>query len=106
MTGTVLTGNSISNNYYGIWTANTDTSGISGNTFTNVTVPVYAVPPLGSGYLMAGSDGGAFTFGRLGFWGSAAGSSVTAGSGVVGMAATPDSGGYWVDGRRWDRGLR
>jgi parallel beta-helix repeat protein len=96
VTGTVLTGNSISNNYYGIWTANTDTSGISNNTFTNVTVPVYTVPPPGSGYLMAGSDGGAFNFGQVGFWGSAAGSSVTAGSGVVGLAATPDSGGYWM----------
>ena len=35
VTGTYIQGNSISNNYYGIG-PNTDTSGISNNTFTNV----------------------------------------------------------------------
>ena len=64
VTGTVIQGNTISNNYYGIWVANADTSAIKNNTFTNVTVPVFVVPPPGSGYLMAGADGGVFAFGN------------------------------------------
>jgi len=95
VTGTAIQGNSISNNYYGIWTQNVDTSGTSSNTFTNVNVPTYAVPAPGSGYLLAGADGGVFTFGALPFWGSAVGS-LSAGSSVVGMTETPDAGGYWI----------
>lgn len=58
VTGTIIQGNAISNNYYGIWTQNVDTTGISGNTFANVNVPIYAVPPPGSGYVMSATDGG------------------------------------------------
>jgi len=96
VTGTTIQGNSVYNNYYGIWTSNTITSGISGNTFTNVTVPIYAVPAPGSGYLMAASDGGIFALGTAPFWGSAAGSATLGGSPVVGVAETPDGGGYWL----------
>jgi parallel beta-helix repeat protein len=96
VTGTIIQGNSISNNYYGIWTQNVDTSGTTSNTFTNVTVPTYAVPPPGTGYVLAGADGGVFTLGALPFWGSAAGSVATKGSSAVGMAETPDAGGYWI----------
>jgi parallel beta-helix repeat protein len=95
VTGTTVQGNSISNNYYGIWTQNVDTSGTSSNTFTNVNVPTYAVPAPGSGYLLTGADGGVFTFGAQPFWGSAVGS-FPSGSTVVGMAETPDAGGYWI----------
>jgi len=95
VTGTTIQSNFVSNNYYGIWTQNVDTSGISSNTFTNVNVPTYAVPAPGSGYLLAGADGGVFTFGALPFWGSAAGT-IAAGSSAVGMAETPDAGGYWI----------
>ena len=96
VTGTTIQGNSVSNNYYGIWTQNVDTSGTSSNAFTNVSVPTYAVPAPGSGYVLAGADGGVFTFGALHFWGSAAGSAATKGSSAVGMAETPDAGGYWI----------
>jgi Right handed beta helix region len=96
VTGTTIQGNSISNNYYGIWTQNVDTSGTSSNTFTNVTVPTYAVPAPGTGYVLAGADGGVFSFGALPFWGSAAGSAATKGSSAVAIAETPDAGGYWI----------
>jgi hypothetical protein len=96
VTGTTIQGNSISNNYYGIWTQNVDTSGISANTFTNVNVATFAVPVPGTGYALAGADGGVFTFGTQPFWGSAAGSATTKASSAVGLAETPDAGGYWI----------
>ncbi len=96
VTGTTIQGNSVSNNYYGIWTQNVDTSGTSSNTFANVSVPTYAVPAPGSGYVLAGADGGVFTLGGLRFWGSAAGSATTKGTSAVGLAETPDAGGYWI----------
>jgi hypothetical protein len=97
VTGTLIQGNAISNNYYGIWTQNVDTTGISGNTFANVNVPTYAVPPPGSGYVMSATDGGVFALGgQLGFWGSAAGQAVTSAAQAVGIAETSDAGGYWL----------
>ena len=96
VTGTTIQGNAISDDYYGIWTSNVDTSGISSNTFTSVTVHTYAVPTPGTGYLLAGGDGGAFALGSAPFWGSATGSAATATSSVIGIAETPDGGGYWM----------
>ena len=46
------------------------------------------------GIWMSGSDGGVFSFGTAGFYGSASGLHMNAP--VVGMAATPDGGGYWL----------
>ena len=40
------------------------------------------------------SDGGIFTFGDAGFFGSQGGKPLNAP--IVGMAATPDGGGYWL----------
>jgi len=96
VTGTTIQGNTISGDYYGIWTSNVDTSAVSANTFTTVNVDAFAVPAPGSGYLLAAADGGTFAFGTAPFWGSAAGSATTASSPVVGMAETPDGGGYWM----------
>jgi hypothetical protein len=48
----------------------------------------------GAGYWLAGSDGGVFTFGNAGFYGSYGGAFAT--SGVTGIMGTPDSGGYWL----------
>ncbi|HTZ10009.1 MAG TPA: right-handed parallel beta-helix repeat-containing protein [Acidimicrobiales bacterium] len=92
LTGTVIQGNAVSGNYYGIWTSNTDTSGISANTFSGATVATYAEPAPGSGYVLAGSDGGIFALGSAPFWGSAPAAAGT----VVGLAETSDGGGYWV----------
>ena len=49
------------------------------------------------GYILSGSDGGVFSYGQIpgnaGFFGSAG--NLTLNKPVVGMAVTPDGGGYW-----------
>ena len=50
----------------------------------------------GSGYLLAGADGGVFSFGDAGFYGSLGGVALNAA--VVGVASTPDGRGYWLVG--------
>ena len=47
-----------------------------------------------SGYWLAASDGGVFSYGNAPFEGSAG--SIKLNKPVVGMAATPDNGGYWL----------
>jgi len=46
------------------------------------------------GYWLAASDGGIFSFGHAGFYGSTG--ALTLNRPIVGMAATPDGGGYWL----------
>jgi hypothetical protein len=53
-----------------------------------------ATSPDGVGYWMVASDGGVFTFGDAGFFGSTGALHLNAP--IVGMAATPDGGGYWL----------
>jgi hypothetical protein len=43
---------------------------------------------------MVASDGGIFTFGNAEFFGSTGGIALT--QPIVGMAPTPDGGGYWM----------
>jgi hypothetical protein len=50
-------------------------------------------PSSNQGLLMAAQDGGIFAFGDAGFYGSMGGQHLNAP--VVGMAPTPDGGGYW-----------
>jgi hypothetical protein len=50
--------------------------------------------PSGSGYWMVASDGGIFSFGDAGFYGSTGG--VRLNQPIVGMAATPTGRGYWL----------
>ena len=50
-------------------------------------------PPTGGGYWMVGGDGGVFSSGDAGFYGSTG--NITLNKPVVGMAATPDGKGYW-----------
>ena len=50
------------------------------------------------GYWLAAADGGVFSFGDAGFHGSAG--NIRLVKPVVGMAATPDDGGYWLVARR------
>jgi len=52
-----------------------------------------AAAPDGAGYWLVGADGGVFTFGQVGFYGSTGGQHLNAP--IVGMAATPDGRGYW-----------
>jgi predicted GH43/DUF377 family glycosyl hydrolase len=46
------------------------------------------------GYWQAGTDGGVFSFGSAGFYGSAGG--IHLNKPIVGMASTPDGKGYWL----------
>jgi hypothetical protein len=55
-----------------------------------------ASTPDGRGYWLAASDGGVFTFGDAGYYGSASGS--VGGKPVVAIASTVDGGGYWLVG--------
>ncbi|MFZ0250413.1 MAG: N-acetylmuramoyl-L-alanine amidase [Acidimicrobiales bacterium] len=51
----------------------------------------------GGGYWLVASDGGIFSYGDAGFFGSAGALRLNAP--IVGMAATPDGGGYWLVAR-------
>jgi len=53
-----------------------------------------ASTPDGKGYWLVASDGGVFSFGDAGFFGSMGGVKLRAP--VVGMASTPDGKGYWL----------
>ena len=47
---------------------------------------------------MVGSDGGVFAFGDAGYDGSVPGQGLVLAAPVVGVAVTPDGGGYWLVG--------
>ena len=53
-----------------------------------------ASTPDDGGYWLVASDGGIFTFGDAGFFGSEGGQPLN--QPIVGMASTPDSNGYWL----------
>ncbi len=61
----------------------------------NLNAPIVgmAATPDGAGYWMVGRDGGVYSSGDAGFYGSTG--SLTLNKPVVGMAATPDGKGYW-----------
>ncbi|HWD54550.1 MAG TPA: aryl-sulfate sulfotransferase [Acidimicrobiales bacterium] len=67
---------------------------VSGGTTLNNAVLGMAATPDGWGYWQVASDGGVFSYGDAGFYGSAGGAPLN--KPVVGMAATPDGGGYWL----------
>jgi hypothetical protein len=97
VTGTVVSGNAISNVYYGVWlSALATATAVSRNniSFRIGGKGVFQEPAPYSGYWMAAADGGAFAFGSAEFDGSAPGSVL--GAPVVGVAPTPDRGGYWL----------
>ena len=70
---------------------------LAGLTSLVATVP-YArsasAPASTSGYWLVGTDGGIFSFGNAGFFGSTG--AITLNQPIVGMAATPDGRGYWM----------
>ncbi len=55
-----------------------------------------AATPNGQGYWLVGADGGIFTFGDAGYFGSMGGKPLN--QPIVGMAATPNGQGYWLVG--------
>ena len=59
----------------------------------NASIVGMRITPDGGGYWMVGSDGGVFSSGDAGFFGSTGGLHLN--KPVVGIAATPDGGGYW-----------
>ncbi len=63
----------------------------------NAPVVGMAATPDGGGYWLVAADGGVFSFGDAGFFGSMAGS--LGGNRATAMASTPDGGGYWLLGR-------
>ncbi len=71
-------------------------TGIGANALDNPVAPVVGMvaTPDGRGYWLVGSDGGIFSFGDAGFFGSAGGLKLNAP--IVGMAATADGDGYWL----------
>ena len=92
--GTVIQGNKITGNHYGVWVYNAATGGISGNTTSNTTVPEYITPLIDTGYYLVTDNGTVARYGAVRSWGTATGLSPN--SKVIGMAVTPDAGGYWV----------
>ena len=96
ITGTTITGNTISGEFYGIWLAGARSTTTSPNTITTTAggSDIFDVPPPGSGYWMSATDGGVFNFGSAGFYGSMGGKHLNAP--VIGMAQTMDQGGYWL----------
>jgi hypothetical protein len=94
---TTVASNTIYGQHYGIWI-----SGVSGVTTTpanNITVltggtAIYNTPVPGTGYWQVASDGGVFTYGSAGFYGSAGG--IKLNQPVVGITPTQDQGGYWL----------
>ena len=97
VTGTVIRGNTVSGNYYGIYlSAGASSSTVSGNTIavTKGGVPVFTGVVPGSAFWLASSDGGVFSFGQAPFEGSAG--AIALSQPIVGEAAAPDGGGYWL----------
>jgi hypothetical protein len=70
-------------------------TGNAGRTTSPGSIPACSVPAaVYTGYHLAGSDGGIFSFGSTPFCGSTGGMSLNAP--VVAMAEAPGSGGYWL----------
>ena len=68
---------------------------LDGAQYYNLNAPIVGMAPTpdGGGYWMVGGDGGVFSSGDAGFYGSTG--SLTLNKPVVGMAAAPDGKGYW-----------
>jgi hypothetical protein len=68
---------------------------LNGAGYYNLNAPIVgmAPTPTGGGYWMVGTDGGVFSSGDAGFYGSTG--NIHLNKPIVGMAATPDGKGYW-----------
>jgi len=97
VTGTMINDNFLTNQYVGVWQDfHVAGTSLTGNNFSGGTVLLYTQPVPGKGYWMAGGDGGIFTFGDAGFFGSKGATPLN--SPVVGFAQTRDQGGYMFVG--------
>ncbi|MGH9069128.1 MAG: right-handed parallel beta-helix repeat-containing protein [Acidimicrobiales bacterium] len=97
--GTVVSGNKVSGQFYGIWSEGAAPPAVSGNAISVLPggTAVDVVPAPGSGAWRVAADGGILTAGSARFYGSMGAEHLAAP--VVGMAATEDQGGYWEVGR-------
>jgi hypothetical protein len=94
---TTVASNTISGQFYGIWISGVSGLGITpANTISVLKggLPIYTTPVPGTGYWQTAADGGVFTYGSAGFYGSAGG--LTLNQPVVGITPTQDQGGYWL----------
>jgi len=85
----------MTNQYAGVWqTPQVQDTTLSGNTFSGPPGArlFYAQPAPGRGYLMVGRDGGVFSFGDAGFYGSTGNLHLNAP--IIGLSQTRDQGGY------------
>jgi parallel beta-helix repeat protein len=97
VTGTIIQGNTVAGNYYGVYLApGASSSTVSGNTITVTKggAAVFTAAAPGSAYWLASSNGGVFSFGQAPFEGSAG--AIALSQPIVGEAAAPDGGGYWL----------
>ena len=97
ITGTMVTANTISGQFYGLWISGVnDVTTNPANTISVLSggTAIYNTPTPGSGYWQVASDGGVFSYGSAKFYGSTGG--MTLNAPVVGMTATQDQGGYWL----------
>ncbi|HET6873644.1 MAG TPA: right-handed parallel beta-helix repeat-containing protein, partial [Acidimicrobiales bacterium] len=92
LSGTTIKNNVMKSQFVGVWQSWQVTgTTLSGNTFDGKRL-LYTQPVPATGYTLAASDGGVFTFGNAHFYGSTGG--VHLNSPVVGIAETRDQGGY------------
>ncbi|HET6794085.1 MAG TPA: right-handed parallel beta-helix repeat-containing protein [Acidimicrobiales bacterium] len=101
VTGTSITGNTMTNQFYGIWSKGQVTgTAIGSNSITTTPggLAVFNKPDAFSGYTMVAGDGGAFTFGGARYFGSVPGNHIPRTAPLVGIAPTRDNGGYWMAG--------
>ena len=77
---------------WSVGTSITDVNGPSAQ-FSSLIEQMVLPPQSNQGFVAAASDGGVFTFGNFAFHGSMGGTPLS--RPVVGVAATPDGGGYW-----------
>jgi hypothetical protein len=97
ISGTSISGNTITNQVVAVWNKGATTTTIGTNA---ITLPaggkaLVTVPTAGGGYWLAGSDGGAFAFGNAGFDGSAGTLGVHLAKPIVAVAPSRDRNGYW-----------
>ncbi|MGH9080266.1 MAG: hypothetical protein ACRDYE_09390, partial [Acidimicrobiales bacterium] len=83
--------------FYGLWISGvSDVVTSPANTISVLSggSAIYHTPVPGTGYWQTASDGGVFTFGSAGFYGSTGGLHLN--KPVVGITPTQDQGGYWL----------
>ncbi len=100
ITGTTITGNTITDQVVAIWNQGATGTTIGANA---ITLPaggtaVFNVPTVGGGYWLSGADGGVFAFGDASYYGSVPGLGVHPQQPIVAVAPSRDRGGYWEVG--------